>query len=144
MSSHQVTTKSFLYAKAPSKIQLLGDKAIRPEPATHIIEFPGGAIELSRTSDNNYWAHIIVNRDFAVDDCEGLRAAYGEIVGSRIDYEFPTEPQIVEVPQAKEVRQIAILIRPTLKQRALTPPLFAEPGPTPASGHCEVSGAREP
>ena len=61
--SQQVTTKNFLYGKAPRKIELLGDKTIRPEPATHIIEFPGGAIELSRTTDGNYWAHIIVNRD---------------------------------------------------------------------------------
>jgi hypothetical protein len=79
MPFSQTTTKSFQYGKAPNRILLLGDKSIRPEPATHVIEFPGGAIELSRTSDNNYWAHIIVNRDFALpDDCEGLRA-YGEL-----------------------------------------------------------------
>jgi hypothetical protein len=85
----------------------------RPEPATHIIEFPGGAIELSRTSDGNYWAHIIVNRDFALPgDIEGMEGAYGEIVGSRIDYEFPAEPNIVEIPAAQHVRQIAILIQP--------------------------------
>src|SRR6266481_547642 len=112
--SQKVTTKNFLYGKAPQKIELLGDnKNIRPEPATHIIEFPGGAIELSRTTDGNYWAHIIVNRDFALpDDAHGLRAAYGEIIGSRIDYDFPADPNIVEVPQAEQVRQIAILIQP--------------------------------
>ncbi len=108
-----VTTRNYLISKAPRRIELLGNKTRRPEPATHIIEFPGGAIELSRTSDGNYWAHIIVNRDFALpDEIEGMEGAYGEIVGSRIDYEFPTEPNIVEVPHAQQIRQLAILIRP--------------------------------
>ncbi len=108
-----VTTRNYLISKGPRRIELLGDKTRRPEPATHIIEFPGGAIELSRTSDGNYWAHIIVNRDFALpDEIEGMEGAYGEIVGSRIDYEFPTEPNIVEVPHAQQIRQLAILIRP--------------------------------
>ena len=125
MPSSQITTKSFLYDDAPGKIRLLGDKTIRPEPATHIIEFPGGAIELSRTSENDYWAHIIVDHDFALpDDCEGLRGAYGEIVGSRIDYEFPAEPNVVPVPDAEQVRQIAILIRPT-RNRLNAAPLFS-------------------
>jgi hypothetical protein len=108
-----VTTRNYLIDSAPQRIELLGDKTRRPEPATHIIEFPGGAIELSRTSDGNYWTHIIVNRDFALPgDIEGMEGAYGEIVGSRIDYEFPAEPNIVEVPDAQRVRQIAILIKP--------------------------------
>lgn len=110
----QVTTRNYLIDGAPRRIELLGDKTRRPEPATHIIEFPGGAIELSRTSDGNYWAHIIVNRDFALPgDIEGMEGAYGDIVGSRIDYEFPAEPNIVEIPAAQQVRQIAILIKPS-------------------------------
>lgn len=109
-----VTTKNYLIDNAPKRIELLGDKTKRPEPAAHIIEFPGGAIELSRTSDGNYWAHIIVNRDFALPgEVEGLEGAFGEIIGSRIDYGFPTEPNIVEVPDAAKLRQIAILIKPT-------------------------------
>ena len=107
-----VTTKNYLIDDAPERIELLGDRTKRPEPAAHIIEFPGGAIELSRTSDGNYWAHIIVNRDFALPgEVEGLEGAFGEIIGSRIDYKFPTEPNIVEVPDAARLRQIAILIR---------------------------------
>jgi hypothetical protein len=113
----QVTTKNYLIHKAPKRIGLLGDRTTRPEPATHIIEFPGGAIELSRTTDGNYWAHIIVNRDFALPgEIEGFEGAYGEIVGSRIDYAFPTEPNIVEVPAASKLRQIAILIKPLPKK----------------------------
>lgn len=46
---------------APEKITLLGSKQ-KPEPAQHIIEFPGGAIEVSRCSDGvHYWAHIHIN-----------------------------------------------------------------------------------
>jgi hypothetical protein len=109
----QNTTKNYLIEKAPRQITLFGDKTRKIEPATHIIEFPGGAIELSRTSDGNYWAHIIVNRDFALpDEIEGLEGAYGNIVDSRMDYEFPTEPNIIAVPNAVMLRQIAILIRP--------------------------------
>jgi len=112
-----VTTKNCLFGQAPKRIELKGKKTIEPEPATHIIEFPGGAIELTRTSDENYWAHIIVNRDFALPgEVEGLEGAYGEIIDSRIDYEFPAEPSIVGVPNASKVRQIAILISPSLSR----------------------------
>lgn len=128
--SHQ-TSVTFLYGKGPKRIELLGDKTVRPEPATHIIEFPGGAIELSRTSDDNYWAHIIVNRDFALgQDAQGMVSSLGEIVGSRIDYEFPAEPNIVDVPNANRVRQIAILIQPVRGHETPAPalvPLPAEP-----------------
>src|SRR5258708_30578075 len=113
MPMPHITTKNYVIDRAPRRIELLGDKTRRPEPAAHIIEFPGGAIELSRTTDGNYWAHIIVNCDFALpDEVEGMEGAYGDIVGSRIDYEYPAEPNIVEVPKAQKVRQVAILIRP--------------------------------
>jgi len=125
------TSQTFFYGHGPKKIQLLGDKTTRPEPATHIIEFPGGAIELSRTSDDNYWAHIIVNRDFALGpDAKGMLSSLGEIVGSRIDYEFPADPNIVDVPNADRVRQIAILIQPVRGDESPTPamvPMPAEP-----------------
>jgi hypothetical protein len=125
-----VTTKNYLIDKAPQRITLLGDKTKRPEPATHIIEFPGGAIELSRTTDGNYWAHIIVNRDFALpDEIGGMEGAYGEIVGSRIDYEFPAQPNIVEVPEAQRVRQIALLIKPRREMVSLIPPSVSSPAP---------------
>lgn len=127
----QQTSVTHLYGRGPKRIQLLGDKMTRPEPATHIIEFPGGAIELSRTSDDKYWAHIIVNRDFALGpDAEGMVSSLGEIVGSRIDYEFPADPNIVDVPKANMVRQIAILIQPIRGHESPAPamvPLPAEP-----------------
>jgi hypothetical protein len=94
--------------KAPKKIELLGDKTKKPESAQHIIEFPGGAIELSRTSDGNYWAHIIVNRRFANNDFEGMHNKFGEIVGARID----CADGVMEVPSYEEITQIALLIKP--------------------------------
>jgi len=104
------TAKNFLIDKAPKRIELLGDKTIRPEPAQHIIEFPGGAIELSRTSDGNYWAHILVNREWADTDQRGAKGALGEIVGSRIMRD--DEQHVSKVDRAERIQQIAILIRP--------------------------------
>jgi hypothetical protein len=108
------TTINENYGKAPAQRALFGDKKTKIEPATHIIEFPGGAIELSRTSEGNYWAHVIVNQDWADNDCDGLHHAYGEIVGSRIDYQYPHAP-IESIPDATQIHQIAILIRPSKK-----------------------------
>lgn len=98
--------------RTPKKIVLLGDKTKRPEAAQHIIEFPGGAIELSRCSDGNYWAQIIVNKGQEIDDCKGLFQCRADIVDSRIDYEWPADPNIVPIADQSQVQQIAILIRP--------------------------------
>ena len=103
------TTKSYTINKAPAKIELLGDKTKRTESAQHIIEFPGGAIELSRTTDGNYWAHIIVNRQYADGDFQGMHNQFGEIVGSRIDYDGMNSEDIADYPN---VTQIAVLIKP--------------------------------
>lgn len=108
MKVHQpFTVKSFQIKEAPPKISLIGDKTKRPEPAQHIIEFPGGAIELSRTTDGNYWAHIMVNHKFSDSDMQGLYGAFGEIIGARVDSEETTFP----LPIA-EITQVAILIKP--------------------------------
>lgn len=93
-------------SKTPERITLLGDKYKKPEPAQHVIEFPGGAVEVSRTSDGKYWAHIIVNRDFAIDDCKGYRSAIGEIVGTRID----DDSGVRSIPGG-DIHQVAILIK---------------------------------
>ena len=104
------TCKSYILGekKTPKKIELIGDKKKRPEPAQHIIEFPGGAIEVSRTTDGNYWAHIMVNRNQLVDDCEGIYSSYGEIVGARIDAENGVNP----IPDHERITQVALLIKP--------------------------------
>lgn len=39
------------------QITFRGDRR-RPEPATGVIVFPGGHVEVSRCSDGSYWAHV--------------------------------------------------------------------------------------
>jgi hypothetical protein len=104
------TAKNYNIKKAPKKITLLGDR-VKPEPAQHIIEFPGGAIEVSRTSKNEYWAHITINRGQVVDDAEGREAALGRVVGVRV---FDSEHGFLEAPidvDNNSVEQIAVLIK---------------------------------
>lgn len=103
------TAREMTLGKAPARIDLLGDKTKRPEPAQHIITFPGGAIELSRTSDGNYWAHILINRDWATADTPGFHECIGEVVGSRLD---TSSGSIDRLPRESEVRQIAVLVKP--------------------------------
>lgn len=99
------TCKVHQLKKAPRRIELLGDKK-RPESAQHVIEFPGGAIEVSRTSDGNYWAHIHINRDWADSDMDGIKGAIGEVVGSRLQ----TENGLNEIA-GNGISQIAVLIK---------------------------------
>lgn len=96
------TAKNYQIGKAPKKIILLGNKT-KPESAQHIIEFPGGAVEVTRLDDGSYWAHLIVNGT-------GFSPAQipGEVVDSRID----TKTGIQDIPNASGLSQIAVLIRP--------------------------------
>lgn len=102
--------KNWYIDDAPKRVELLGDKTRRAEVAEHIIEFPGGAIEVARTSDGNYWAHIIINRDYTVDGLSGLKSRIGSVIESRMQI----GGDIVEIAAATtETAQIAVLIRPT-------------------------------
>jgi len=107
--SEAFTAKVYQVGKAPKRITLLGDKK-RPESAQHIIEFPGGAIEVSRTSDGNYWAHIIVNRGDVIDDAEGRVSARGVVISSRVDDGLHIRG-INDEHRMEETRQIAVLIK---------------------------------
>lgn len=101
------TAKNYAFDKAPKQIELFGDKSKKRESASHIIEFPGGAIEVSRTSEGNYWAHIIVNRGFAGNDGNGLTSARGEVLQTRID----SAAGVNDVPNTDTLTQVAVLIR---------------------------------
>lgn len=105
------TAKQYQYGKAPKRIELLGDKTKRPESAEHIIEFPGGAIELARTSDGNYWAHIIINRNWASSDHGGRLSAIGEVLDARLGRDYPDG--VSGIDQHEGLQQIAVLIKPT-------------------------------
>lgn len=99
---HQITDRA-----TPKRILLLGDKHRRPEPAQHAIEFPGGAIELSRTTEGLYWAHILINRDWGLEDMSGYRNRIGRAVGSRIDF---NNGFIHTIPNQEQIHQIAVLV----------------------------------
>lgn len=100
------TAKNFNINKAPKLIQLLGDKTKKSESSQHIIEFPGGAIEVSRTSEGLYWAHIILNTRQAYGDNEGLKSKLGRVVDSR----FSAGGGIEFLAQGDNIEQIAVLI----------------------------------
>ncbi len=103
MAQEVFTAKNWPIDRAHARIELLGDKTKRPEPAQHIIEFPGGAIELSRTSDGRYWAHIIV------EDARWGRTR-GQVVGTRLAIDGEPLREIVDGPRRSGIRQIAVLI----------------------------------
>lgn len=111
--STQFTAKNHAFDDAPARTTLRGDKHAQTEAAQHIIEFPGGAIELTRTTDGDYWAHIIVNRKPPFEDGGTRESARGEIINSRIG---PTSGGIINVPFTESLEQIAILIRPDWKR----------------------------
>ncbi|MFM2668555.1 hypothetical protein AAFX24_27830 [Vibrio mediterranei] len=85
-------------------IIIKGDKR-NPEPTLHVIQFPGGQIEVSRCSDNTYYAHVHINES-------------ANIVDSRIDYPFELARQredqglksIPEIDNFESIQKIAIKI----------------------------------
>jgi len=109
------TAKVWQFDEAPRRVKLQGDKTKAIEPAQHIIEFPGGAVEVSRCSDGTYWAHIIVNNERTIDDTEGRLSAIGEVVDTRIDWSDPRSG-VQEITPPREsgepFDQLAIRIRP--------------------------------
>lgn len=70
-----------------------------PEPSTGVIKFPGGFVEVTRTSEGHYWAHI------GVDTSDN-------IVHSRIDYAHGTfeEQTIPPIPAQDKITKIAVMI----------------------------------
>lgn len=76
-----------------------GDKS-SPEPSTGIIKFPGGFVEVARTSDGKYWTHITI---------EG-----GKIESSRYDYIYEkwleNEGKIPPLPNDSDINHVALLV----------------------------------
>ena len=101
-----------LFDRAPAKRVLKGQKHLKAEPAIHIIEFPGGAVEVSRLDDGSYWAHIIVNRSWAMNEQNGVHAAFGDVVSSRVDWDGRRLEAIPSLPDGASLTQVAVLIRP--------------------------------
>jgi hypothetical protein len=64
-------------------IRLYGDPRIRPEPETVRVCFPGGDVDIVRTSDGEYWVHVRVDSE---QDVREESAEYvGQVVDARLD-----------------------------------------------------------
>lgn len=53
--------------KAGQRNTLFGDPKIKPEKPYTIIGFPGGDVEISRTTDGKYWVHVAVKDGGAIE-----------------------------------------------------------------------------
>jgi hypothetical protein len=96
--------------------ELLGDPDVRIEKPHTVVGFPGGHVEIARTSDGNYWIHVAVRTDHTGD---GDASPAGRIVRARIDADarYANEANAVlnaELERA-DVNHIAFLVRPGTK-----------------------------
>lgn len=83
-------------------ITLTGDRK-NQESAEHIITFPGGSIMVARTSKDEYWAHININK-VLLDDVERM-SKVGSIEVIRMD--TPDGVKLIEEP---DTDHFAVLI----------------------------------
>lgn len=65
-------------------VRLCGDKYTRPEPISFRVAFPGGDVEVSRTSVDDYWIHVRVNRPASGQHIPG-ETPTARIVDARVD-----------------------------------------------------------
>jgi hypothetical protein len=90
-------------ARIGGRTELLGDPNIKPEKPYTIIAFPGGDVEIARTTDNQYWIHLAVR--------DG-----GEVVDARIDlagrYADESNAALRKEIEAGDVTHIAFLVNP--------------------------------
>lgn len=89
-------------------VHIAGNKA-NPEPATVVVKFPGGFIEVSRCTDGGYWAHFQRN----LESNEDVGEVAGAITESRIDKTLEAwraNPTIPQIPAHADVQHIAVKI----------------------------------
>lgn len=63
-------------------IRLMGDRR-NPEPEHVRIMFPGGEVEVVRTTDDDYWVHVRVETE--LDVREERADCAGQLVDARLD-----------------------------------------------------------
>ncbi|OEE38310.1 hypothetical protein A1QO_02715 [Vibrio genomosp. F10 str. ZF-129] len=93
-------------------IIIKGDKR-NPEPTLHVIQFPGGAVEVSRCSDGSYYTHVHVNES-------------AKIIDSRVDYPFEIARQredqglksIPKIDCFESIQKIAVKIKGAFESSA--------------------------
>lgn len=106
MARHKV-----IHSEDACCVLIEGNRA-SPEPSTAVIKFPGGHVEVSRTSDGAYWVH------FSADGA-------ANIVDSRVDYSHEEyarrvragEPSTSPIPAAAAVVHMAVLMRPNVTRQ---------------------------
>lgn len=83
-----------------STLTFRGNKK-NPEPSTGVIKFPGGYVEVSRTSDGSYWVHTRINET-------------AEIVGSDIEYkpgkDIEEYGDIPTMPPQERIEKLAVKV----------------------------------
>jgi len=74
------------------KLREMGDNVLgvelegnpkKPEPVHFRVMFPGGDVDIARTTDNDYWVHLRVDRP--EDGCDPERQAWGRLADARVD-----------------------------------------------------------
>ena len=94
-----------------AKVIVLKGNKNKPESAQHIIKFPGGSIEVTRTTNNEYWVHIEVYKGDLID--EAVRESEnGEIIDTRLDYDYP-DTKIRDIPNIANLNHLAVRIKTT-------------------------------
>ena len=85
--------------------ELHGDPKKKQEKGHTIILFPGGSVEISRTSDNQYWVHVAIEKD-----------GTSQIVNARIDacgdYLDAANAALKTSLETARVEHIAFLVKP--------------------------------
>jgi hypothetical protein len=85
--------------------KLHGDPKKKAEKGHTIILFPGGSVEVSRTSDNQYWVHVAIEKD-----------GTAQIVNARIDacddYLIPANKALKTSLETARVEHVAFLVKP--------------------------------
>lgn len=66
-------------AKIGGVTELLGDPARKLEKPLTIVRFPGGHVEIARTTDDHYWIHVAVRTE------TGAKQP-GRVIKARIDF----------------------------------------------------------
>jgi hypothetical protein len=97
-----------VHSEDACEIVFEGNKFKKHEPHTGVITFPGGHVEVTRCSDNTYWAHI------SITDGTGDHSKDGKIIKSRFDYNYETaqkmDKNVVPIPEEQGIEHIAIRI----------------------------------
>lgn len=102
--------------KIGGRTELLGNPKIKPEKPHTIIGFPGGDVEIARTSEGLYWVHVAVRDGSAWGAPTG-----GQIVRARLDaegrYADAANATLDDELGLGDIRHIAFLIRPGTPRR---------------------------